>query len=545
MHQHPQHMRELAAMCGGLMLLVLAAVGLQQGVFAKLGQVPTQTQAAATWLGDQQGVPPGYTGNMYPDYTACFINGSFYQYAPGYGPTCLRTGWGQPGSPYIGSFYSSVFSVHAKGSSQGQTVYADSQYNYQTASTYDANGVYIPAQVTHTLATVGTATVPAGDPLVLEWSCLPQHTVYYEYKTGQGLFSSGHWAYYSIYSLKLATGAIAMGGPGFGTGGTLYGSTTISAPATEGTYNYTVQCAGGDFSTPKLTIPLVVTPAQPKVPTLSIAANGSNNIATVAVGQPVAISATFVASPGDTLTYSAINDNNNNLWCGSTGVCDTSMWSTDLGSKTYNFVSTQPGTYIFYPAVLTAEFPTWSNYGQSLIVHVVDQCLNGQGPVGACTSCNTGYTLSAGSCVAQCQNGTGTMGSCSACNKGYTLVGGSCVGQCPNGKGLAGSCTSCNPGYVLVSGSCTQPSIDKVLSANASRVQKGGSVVLSWSTAGMDSCQLTSNTTQGVISTGLSSSGTTIPNITNQTTFTLTCRSAGTAYTSTTVVGVIPAFQEI
>ena len=36
-----------------------------------------ETQAAATWLGDVQGVPPDFTGRTYPDLLACYINWFF------------------------------------------------------------------------------------------------------------------------------------------------------------------------------------------------------------------------------------------------------------------------------------------------------------------------------------------------------------------------------------------------------------------------------------------------------------------------------------
>ena len=123
-------------------------------------------------------------------------------------------------------------------------------------------------------------------------------------------------------------------------------------------------------------------------------------------------------------------------------------------------------------------------------------CLNGQGLYGACTSCNSGYTLNGGFCLLPCQNGTGIYGACSSCNYGLFLSGGFCLTTsslgipslsaspntnqvqvsivvigisslsaspntysettlaCENGQGLSGGCYACNTGYTLVRGYC-------------------------------------------------------------------------------------------
>jgi len=682
----------MARLSGGVALLVLCAVGMSSTT------LKPQAVTAATWLGDQQGVPPTEVGQAYPDQTICWVNNT-PGYGAVYGPVCNSN---------LGaySFYSQVLSAHPSGSSAGQTAYSATSYNttpsytkgaYLGPSTgvdaphFDCNpafnsmpagyskangdfvdgtgdgcfayhigyasptyvpyggprvradcnpyqklplpsgfsaasGDYVdvlltpdngpdggwisdgkcyawhrgsttgnvfvgpavadvnnnfmseyvcaqyvnrvaagyfadsapdgncyqyaivsPIQTGAATVTGSAASVGAGGQLTLEWSCLPSRQVNWESKQGTGTFDSGSWVTGTYYTITLGPSSQAMAGPGFTTGGAGYGSATIVAPSTAGSYTYSMQCTGGTWALPTISVSVTVVPP---TPTVTITGNGANP-ATAYVGQNVTIAATFTPASGDTLAKTAINDYLNSLWCGSGNTCSTSMWTqAPMSNKSYTFTPAAAGTYTFYPSVQTNYYPAWSNYSQALTLTVAAACPNGQGPAGGCTSCNAGYVLSGGNCVVQCPNGQGPTGSCTSCNAGYVLVGSapnnSCQVQCANGQGPAGSCTSCNAGYVLQGGYCIQPSgsITQQLTATPSRVRKGGSISLAWATTGMASCTLTDEA-GATLSSALTSGGLTVSNIINQKTFTLRCTDGVNTYTSTKMVTVSPTFKEI
>lgn len=100
------------------------------------------------------------------------------------------------------------------------------------------------------------------------------------------------------------------------------------------------------------------------------------------------------------------------------------------------------------------------------------------------TSCNTGYTLSSGSCVCNtlCTSASNTnetdttsctvanaTGAFKTCNGKYTSSGCYSAGATCSGCSSYGSCaaSSCNAGYYLASGSCTAcPTVAGVTTAN-------------------------------------------------------------------------------
>ena len=298
-------MRDAALLCCGMMLLVLMVLVLNSTPLIN----HTSSQPAATWLGDQQGVPPGYTGQAYPDYTYCYEDVAT--------PWCTNTG-GSNSSPWVGMFYSGIFSVHPAGSAAGESAYVTSTYNWQTANTYapdvdlgpsnvitDCSGkngctvtydcsIYpnvppgdsynaanpasynpntgnedcygyklVPPQVTSSLATAGSApTVAPGSQLTLEWSCLPSHGVedVYRYHCGVGGVEDCQ-ANDPEYNITVSNNSSGSG-QGFSASG-LTGSQTITAPASAGTYTYSLQCTGGGWNLTTMSIPVTVTAANP------------------------------------------------------------------------------------------------------------------------------------------------------------------------------------------------------------------------------------------------------------------------------------------
>lgn len=306
-------------------------------------------------------------------------------------------------------------------------------------------------------------------------------------------------------------------------------------------------------------------------PTLAITGNNVANNVTVTLGQPVAVRGTYAAASGDAIIFTALNDNNNNALPGTSN-------TTAASPKTYTFTATAPGQYVFYPAALTAAYPSWNNYGKSLLVTVncpagqtaqggacvaaVDVCsniagmqatppANGTSSGGLC-SCNTGYSLQGTSCVpvAACAGAhqVGTPPNCT-CDVGYQMQGGICVQVlCPGQNEVNWPTCSCAPGYTRDGGTnmcIRQPVLNiKVNGLDAVRVRKGSSVTITWSASGVasGSCRVTTNTGTTIAS---GDSGTTASAVGNQTTYRLTCTNdAGSATTKEANVTLIPELIE-
>ncbi len=79
------------------------------------------------------------------------------------------------------------------------------------------------------------------------------------------------------------------------------------------------------------------------------------------------------------------------------------------------------------------------------------------------------------------------------------------------------------------------------LVANPSRVLKGNTSTVTWSTSNMDACALSALDSSGSISLSSVLSGTVSPVIQSKTIFTLTCAdAAGLPYSSSVTVNLIP-----
>ena len=164
------------------------------------------------------------------------------------------------------------------------------------------------------------------------------------------------------------------------------------------------------------------------------------------------------------------------------------------------------------------------------------------------TSCPAGQILNqAGTaCVPGCSNGLNPSyaPSCT-CPSGQTQSGAICVAiptSCTNGLDprYLPSC-ACPSGRAQSGTECVAPGSINNLSSNPTRVRKGGTITLSWSTSNMDSCTLR-GPAAGVVS-ALSSalSGTLSRTVTNQSVYTLTCvDSIGTSRTQSATVNIVP-----
>lgn len=104
---------------------------------------------------------------------------------------------------------------------------------------------------------------------------------------------------------------------------------------------------------------------------------------------------------------------------------------------------------------------------QSNICTVINPlCKSSNMTTGACTSCYTGYLLSASNCIAITADSIPycaqvTQGQCSACINGYLLSNTTCIAANPlcATYNSNGNCLSCITGYTFQQGSCILPSL--------------------------------------------------------------------------------------
>ncbi len=159
----------------------------------------------------------------------------------------------------------------------------------------------------------------------------------------------------------------------------------------------------------------------------------------------------------------------------------------------------------------------------------------------SCTNTNGTWSLNSNSCVAgpiSCTTPWGTTvadgASVQAFQTPTVISPATCVQQtraCTNGT-LSGSYANQN---------CTVVPPTVTISASPSRVQSGNTWTLKWRSTGVSACSITG--TNGFSLPGAGTSGTHSTNaITAQTTFTISCDSG--AATGTTIVNIVPAFQE-
>ena len=225
-----EELKTLASLCAGMALLVGIALTLSSGFWPAIND--TSSQAAATWLGDIQGVPSGYTGNTYPMPLNCYDSGaSDPQRNPGY-PDCSSNN------------IKAILSVHEVGSSFGQSRLS--------------NGSIVGL----------TPAVEINEPAVVEWSCQPYRDVTYtscssrNWFTGSCMNSTNHTYRVNYYSSSNF--------------GPITGTTNTAALSSDTTVTLNCSGAGGsvNFTVPvhvdQPSISMVATPPIARYPVGSI-----------------------------------------------------------------------------------------------------------------------------------------------------------------------------------------------------------------------------------------------------------------------------------
>jgi hypothetical protein len=518
-----EQLRSLAVLCGCLAVLVGAAVLVSAGSGVQktltLKNISPASQTACFF---------GIWGSGCGDPTFTYTNGwvTLSNYAPALGSYIIMYGNGTY-AKYIGCGETWMWGG-AYGAGPGQLGTGGDPYNYVCTDSYYDDNEYDD--------TYGTYVCDAG-----------------YYSTTYGATSLG-WTLYP--------------------GNPWYPSQFTVGPLSQpGTYSFQMWCYVPSVSNYEPEPTVTATVAALPLPTLTISADSQN----ITLGQSTGIHATFAPGSGDTLQDTALNE----VPAGGSEYTIPGYGYTPVSGYTYTFIPSVVGSYVFKPYVITSAYPSWSTEGQSVTVNVTaaPTCPNGSGTAGSCTACNSGYTLSGGSCYATCPNGSGPSGSCTSCNSGYTLSGGSCVvvASCtfngntiPSGNSVTAyqsssvtapaTCASvsqirtCTNGTLSGSytySSCTvsipSGTISSALTATPSRVHSGNSTTLTWSTTNMASCAVTSSDTPPqTLSTALSSAGLTTPAITRVEVYTLSCLdNNSTPFVSQVQVKLVPVTQEI
>ncbi len=431
----------------------------------------------------------------------------------------------------------------------------------------------------------GSATSRGSDPVTLDWACQPYITIQYI----ETYDSHRKCQPYAPQTRYYSSDAQVIGPDGAVLSTGINGSISVTPTGPVGsTQVYRVACNAAVA----LSVPVTIL-ANP--PTLGITGNGQNP-ATATVGDTVVIHGTYAAAPGDTLLQTALNDSNSNALPGV-------LWQPPT-DKSYTFVPTAPGSYVFYPAVQTQSYPTpWNNYGASLTV-TVGCPAHATNKSGSCV-CDQFFTMQGGSCVLTCPanstpgdntcicpaNATMQNGQC-VCGQFFVMQGGSCVLTCPVNSSPSGptSCT-CGPGYIMAGSSCllvdaclnipgaqtapipnssrdaqgncgcntdyTMKNYQCVLAAQLSidvngettaKIRAGNTATITWTTANVaaGSCSVV-DSTGATISSGKDNTPTPAPTkvINNKTVFTLSCTDLqGDKHTVSATANLVPTVIE-
>lgn len=516
-----EELRTLAALCAAMGLLVIAAVAVTP--------VPQDTQAASISIGGQT-----YCWNWPP--TNCAT--PTYACSASFSPSTVPAG------------NSAVFSWQKSG---GQA-YSSTQYvvdltnNRWIGQGHTDGGSVSIAPTSQT--DVGFCYLNSGDPnsSSASWGCWcgarvsigsapppPTSSDRFSLTAEPASVSYGNGSRLR-WRANIPVQYCVLGGGAWGSGTRLSDpNDTDPTGALYQTTEYWYQCRDASAWQEIVRATVQVT-GIPQPPTVTISGPSS-----LAVGQQGTIVANFVAGSNDSLVRTAINDASQNA---------VTPW-TPPGGKSYAFTPTASGTYTFYPAVQTSQFPSWNNYGKSHTVTVTSP-LCGANEVGTYPNCQcaAGYQRDAsGTCAAvpTCSGANEVNPPSCTCEVGYVRTGGVCtVAQCTGANEVNPPACTCGPGYERAGGACIRQALLSVTldGAPAARVRRGTPVALSWNASGVQdgSCTVRAN---GGSALSSSASGSLAPAVSAQTIYRLTClNDAGSAVSAEATAYLIPDFSE-
>ncbi|OGC81213.1 hypothetical protein A2943_00455 [Candidatus Adlerbacteria bacterium RIFCSPLOWO2_01_FULL_51_16] len=237
-------LRDIALLCAGAALLVVAAVFLSSPIPPSNSPIALPNifpagydgLAAATWLGVQQGYP-SYSG--YPMPVTCFSN------------NMARVPSANPGLPICESYnLLGIFSAHPQSSTAGasQLLRRDANQLFPCLGTGGA-GCTSGAIDTYDGGVAGSyPTVVSGGPATLEWSCQDYQDIVWN-RCFDPWCATGYETEYATQDLSNGTQS-----SGFSTGGGLVGAATIY-PTASAWYSltcksvpiYAQECTGYTF----------------------------------------------------------------------------------------------------------------------------------------------------------------------------------------------------------------------------------------------------------------------------------------------------------
>jgi hypothetical protein len=265
------------------------------------------------------------------------------------------------------------------------------------------------------------------------------------------------------------------------------------------------------------------------------------------VGQSATIS--FYADSANAPIQCQINNSSDTIALKNTPGCPSAA------AQTYTTpVYTAPGTY-------TYKFYYYRN-GWTLVKSVAVTVTATAVPVGSCANglnasyqpsctCPAGQAQSGTVCAAApvvtCANGlSNSYAPSCTCPMGQVQSGSLCVAApvvtCANGlnNSYAPSCT-CSASQVQSGAVCVPRGVIQSFTASPSRVLKGNTATVSWSTSNMSACALSSMTATGTAVLSALRSSTLTPTINSKAVFTLTCSDAsGASYSASATVSLIP-----
>ena len=365
---------------------------------------------------------------------------------------------------------------------------------------------------------------------------------------------------------------------------TAYSTQSVPYGSACSTYSQACTCSNGTLSG-SYAYPSCSNSAA-STPTVTITGNGVANTISVIAGMAVDIAATFTAGAGDTITGAAINNYLNNAL--------TSQVAAS--SKSYTFTPAAAGSYVFYPAVTTGAYPSWNNYSQALTVTATDCPTAYPAAYGAATVTGSDagqiwgsgpYTYDSPAATAVIHQGLIALGQKADINRTSTGVTSGYTGTTQNGVTstawpdaacgvtLATVCVygnstcsadntqaleQCNNSivnqtctaseYCPASGTgCINAQTGLSLNVSPSRVRRGGSVTITWSSNPGDTACVLSSTPASTLNEISGASLQTLFNfrglnvtVNRRTTFTLTCETGTPQQKS---VSILPGFIEI
>ncbi|MDE1925397.1 MAG: hypothetical protein KGH79_04465, partial [Patescibacteria group bacterium] len=586
------------AMLAAAALLIVGGVWLSKGglahSFATSASIGAQSQAAATALGDAQGVPSGYTGQTYPafgycyDYAESWPTRNYYNY-----PDCNGTntfgifsanpqGVLQGASTYF-NFNQSLTSVAVGPDTAVQncsskagctTSYSCSSYGLITGAKSGDTGYisgtecyeyvyYLPTGTVNNQPGASGSTVytSIGQPVTLQWSCQPSRVQEYTTCNFQNpLTGNCDDSAQNDPTIYYSSSAAAAGDSSFTGTKTTTGSVTVAPTVTT---TYALTCSGGQTIQLSNGIGYYIPPA------LSITVNVSLPSCSISASSPVSdggqATLTYTTTGSPTSISIADSDGDPVINPASSPVKSAALSYAKGSPVTFTMTVTNSkgqGTTCQGTTVVNPNAPTVTLLPSSQTIEPGQSApftytLGGAAPTSITYTVDGGASVPASGgafSVSGLSTGTHTVIMTVANAGGSNISNAATVtvsqpDQCTDispSPSVPPGCQTPNPvpgicipsGDIYSNGQCIG-SDSITLSANPTVVQRNGSSVLTWTTNNMTSCGITGSDGSTPLAAGTpviyGQHTTNVSNISKVTTYTLQCTGVDTRSQQVTV----------